>query len=100
MTVPWPPRLKGLPGGVELLLFAQPRASRTRAVGTHGDVLKLQVAAPPVDGGANAEIVAFLARALGVRKDQVELAAGATGRPQAGARAGHAAGAGRPGAPG
>ena len=80
MTPPLPPWLKEMPGGVELQLHVQPRASRTRAVGVHGDALKLQVAAPPVDGEANAEITAFLARALQTRKDQVEWVTGETGR--------------------
>ena len=80
MTPPLPPWLGEAPGGVKLQLHVQPRASRTLAMGAHGDALRLQVAAPPVDGEANAEIASFLARALGVRKDQVELASGATGR--------------------
>jgi uncharacterized protein (TIGR00251 family) len=80
MTSPLPSWLRNGPGGVELQLHVQPRASRTRAVGAHGDALKLQVAAPPVDGEANAEITTFLARTLGARKDQVELLAGETGR--------------------
>jgi uncharacterized protein (TIGR00251 family) len=67
-------------GGVELDLVVQPRASRTRAVGEHDGRLKLQLAAPPVDGEANAELVAFLARALGVRKADVVLVRGESGR--------------------
>jgi len=65
MSGPLPPWLKEVPGGVELQLHVQPRASGTRAVGTHGDGLKLQVAAP---------------RALRVWRDQVNLGASATGR--------------------
>lgn len=80
MTPPLPPWLKETPGGVELQLHVQPRASRTRSLGLHGDALKLQVAAPPVDGEANAEITAFLAHTLQTRKDRVEMVAGETGR--------------------
>jgi hypothetical protein len=43
-------------------------------------VLKLRIAAPPVDGAANAAIVQFLAKALGVTKACVRLDKGATGR--------------------
>jgi uncharacterized protein (TIGR00251 family) len=69
-----------VPGGAELDLVVQPRASRTRAVGEHDGRLKLQLAAPPVDGEANAELVEFLADRLGVRKAEVVLVRGETGR--------------------
>lgn len=67
-------------GAVVLELVVQPRASRTRAVGEHGGRLKLQLAAPPVDGEANLALVAFLADALGVRKADVAIVRGETGR--------------------
>ena len=67
-------------GGAVLELLVQPRASRTRAVGEHDGRLKLQLAAPPVDGEANAALVEFLARALHVRKADVVLLRGETGR--------------------
>jgi uncharacterized protein (TIGR00251 family) len=68
------------PGGVTLELLIQPRASRTRVVGEHDGRLKVQLAAPPVDGEANAALVEFLAGALGVRKAEVAIARGETGR--------------------
>lgn len=71
---------RDVPGGVELELLIQPRASRTRAVGEHDGRLKIQLAAPPVDGEANAALVDFLARALGVRKADVMLLRGDAGR--------------------
>ena len=77
MTAAW---AKDGPGGAVLEILVQPRASRTRAVGEHGGRLKIQLAAPPVDGEANAALVAFLADALGVRKADVALLAGETGR--------------------
>lgn len=67
-------------GGAELDLLVVPRSSRTRVAGEHGGRLKIQVAAPPVDGEANAALVAFLAEALGVRRSDVEVAAGEGGR--------------------
>jgi len=67
-------------GGVTLELLVQPRASRTRVVGEHDGRLKLQLAAPPVDGEANAALVEFLADALGVRKAEVTVARGEAGR--------------------
>jgi uncharacterized protein (TIGR00251 family) len=67
-------------GGAVLELLVQPRASRSRVVGEHDGRLKIQLAAPPVDGEANAALVAFLAEALGVKRADVALLAGETGR--------------------
>ncbi len=67
-------------GGAVLEVLVQPRASRTRAVGEHDGRLKVQLAAPPVDGEANAALLAFLADALGVKRADVALLAGETGR--------------------
>jgi len=67
-------------GAVVLELLVQPRASRTRVVGEHDGRLKVQLAAPPVDGEANQALIEFLAGALGVRKADVTLARGQTGR--------------------
>jgi len=69
-----------IPGGVELALLVQPRAGRTEVVGPHGEVLKIRLAAPPVDGEANEELVRFLAKALGVAKQAVTIESGETGR--------------------
>lgn len=67
-------------GGVVLEILVQPRASRTRPVGEHDGRLKVQLAAPPVDGEANAALIAFLAGALGVRRADVAILRGETGR--------------------
>ena len=76
-----PPWLRALPdGAVELAVLVQPRASRTRVVGEHDGLLKLQLAAPPVDGEANAALVDFVAKRLGVPRRDVALAAGDASR--------------------
>ncbi|WP_224248692.1 DUF167 domain-containing protein [Hyalangium gracile] len=75
-----PPWLKAVPDGVELAVLVQPRASRTRVVGEHDGLLKVQLAAPPVDGEANAALVEFLGKLLGVPRRQVELLAGDASR--------------------
>ncbi len=77
MAAPW---LKSVPDGVELTLLIQPRASRTRVVGEHDGMLKIQLAAPPVDGEANAALLEFLAKQLGVPRRQVTLVSGDTSR--------------------
>ncbi|NTX14324.1 DUF167 domain-containing protein [Myxococcus sp. CA056] len=77
MAAPW---LKSVPDGVELALLIQPRASRTRVVGEHDGLLKIQLAAPPVDGEANAALLEFLGKQLGVPRRQVTLVAGDASR--------------------
>jgi uncharacterized protein (TIGR00251 family) len=66
--------------GVELLVLVQPRASRSKVVGEHDGRLKIALAAPPVDGEANAALIEFIADALDVRKADVRLADGETSR--------------------
>jgi hypothetical protein len=58
----------------------QPRASRTEVAGRHGDALKIRVAAPPVDGEANAELIRLLARVLQVPKTAVSITGGSGAR--------------------
>jgi len=58
----------------------QPRASRTEVRGHHATAIKIRIAAPPVDGAANTELVRFLAKTLGVPKSAVTIVAGQGGR--------------------
>jgi uncharacterized protein (TIGR00251 family) len=67
-------------GSLTLRLHIQPGARKTEIVGLHGEALKIRLAAPPVDGQANAALIAFLAGELGVPKAQVELVGGASSR--------------------
>jgi uncharacterized protein (TIGR00251 family) len=65
---------------VRFAVYAQPRASRSEIAGEHGDALRIRLAAPPVDGAANTELVSFLANKLGVSKSAVRLVQGERGR--------------------
>ncbi len=64
----------------KLILHVVPRARRTEVVGMHGDAVKIRLAAPPVNGAANAELVRFLAERLGVPRAAVTIATGHAGR--------------------
>ena len=57
-----------------------PRARATAVAGTHGESVKIRVAAPPIDGAANAELLRFLAERLSVAKSRVTVVSGAGGR--------------------
>lgn len=66
--------------GVTLRLHIQPGAKKTEVVGLHGEALKIRLAAPPVDGKANACLLAFLADRLDVAKSAVSLLSGDSSR--------------------
>ena len=69
--------LRAVEGGVEISVRARPRASRTEVAGAYGRrAVRIRLAAPPVDGAANDELVGFLADLLGVRSRHVELVRG------------------------
>ncbi len=66
--------------GVVLTVHVLPKASKTACVGIYGDALKIRVAAPPIDGAANEELVRFLASELSVAPSAVRIESGAAGR--------------------
>lgn len=66
--------------GVALFVHVTPRARRARLGGVRGDALRVAVTAPPADGQANGACARALAKALGVRRDQVHLDPGSRGR--------------------
>jgi hypothetical protein len=68
-------------GTLTLQLQVQPGASRSEWAGRYGEnALRLRVAAPPVDGKANAACRRFLAESLGVPASQVSIVRGESGR--------------------
>src|SRR5439155_18767178 len=68
------------PDGATLAVRAQPNAKKNAVVGEHGGALKVVVTAPPEDGRANEAITGVLRDWLGLKRSQVELAAGPTNR--------------------
>jgi uncharacterized protein (TIGR00251 family) len=74
--------------GADLLLYChlQPQAVRDEFVGVvssagpHGERLKIRIKAPPLDGRANARLIAFLAQQFGVTQRAVQIESGASGR--------------------
>lgn len=72
--------LREFDSGVRLTVHAQPKASRTKIVGVHGDALKIAVQAPPVEGAANEALQDFLARVFQISKSSISLSSGASGR--------------------
>jgi uncharacterized protein (TIGR00251 family) len=63
-----------------LRVRAQPGARKNAVLGEHAGALKLAVTAPPQAGRANEALVELLCAVLHVKRSQVELCRGATGR--------------------
>jgi uncharacterized protein (TIGR00251 family) len=68
------------PEGASLRVWVVPGAHATEVAGLHGGALRVRLAAPPVQGRANAALLEFLAGRLGLRPRDLRLAAGQRGR--------------------
>ncbi|MDH5741603.1 MAG: DUF167 domain-containing protein, partial [Nitrospira sp.] len=66
--------------GAILAVHVQPNAARTECVGVHGDALKIRLAARPVDGAANDELIRFIAERCAVPHAYVQIQTGAEAR--------------------
>ena len=75
---PW--RHVGADGSITLAIHVQASAKRSEVAGVHGGALKIRLAAPAVDGKANAALIALLADAFGVPERAVTLVRGAGSR--------------------
>jgi uncharacterized protein (TIGR00251 family) len=53
-----------------------PRSSRSEIVGEHNGALKIRLAAPPVEGAANEELIRLVATRLKVSRGAVQITSG------------------------
>ena len=79
MNQPRPPLLRDAEGGVLISLSVVPGAKRTTHV-YEASGLKIRLAAPPVDGKANEELVRYLAEQLEIPRSRVTVVKGQTER--------------------
>lgn len=70
-------------GRVRFEVHVAPRARREGVVGEHDGALKVALTAPPVEGAANAALIALLAEALGVSRSAVRIVRGQSSRRKA-----------------
>lgn len=66
--------------GALLAVHVQPGSSRTECVGIHGDAIKIRLAARPIDGAANDELIRFIADRCAVPRAHVQICAGSEAR--------------------
>jgi len=65
---------------VEIAVRVIPRAKKTACAGLRDDALVIRIAAPPVEGAANAALVEFLSSTLDVPRRAVRILSGDRGR--------------------
>ena len=75
-----PLRVHRTDGGVRIGVRVQPRASDSAVVGIHGDVLKVRLTAPPVEGAANDALTKLLASTFGIPQHAVTIVSGRSSR--------------------
>jgi uncharacterized protein (TIGR00251 family) len=66
--------------GARLSVRVKPRAAKSRVLGVKSGVLEVAVAAPPVDGAANDELLRTLAAHFDVPRSTLQIASGQTSR--------------------
>jgi len=67
-------------GSVTFKVCVVPRSSKSEIVGEHYRSLKIKLAAPPVDGAANAELIKVLAKHFGISKADIQIVGGAASK--------------------
>lgn len=66
--------------GARLSVVVVPKASKSALAGIHGEAVKIRLAAPPVEGAANEELINFLSRALEAPKSSLSIVSGQSSR--------------------
>jgi uncharacterized protein (TIGR00251 family) len=66
--------------GLTFAVHVVPRASSSRIVGEHDGALRVRIAAAPVEGAANKELVRVLAKLFQLPQNAVEIISGANSK--------------------
>ena len=74
------PYVQDHPNGSTLAVRVQPGAKKDAITGAHAEALKISLASPPIDGRANAALIAFLGKALNLPRARITLLTGASNR--------------------
>lgn len=67
-------------GEVVFKVQVVPRSSRSEVVGDYNGALRIKLAAPPVNGAANEELIRVLAKTFNVSRSAVTILSGHTGK--------------------
>jgi len=66
--------------GVILPCMIQPRSSQNKIIGLYGELLKIKLTAPPVDGKANAALIKYLSKVVDMPRGTMMITGGLTSR--------------------
>ena len=72
--------IESFKNSIAFKVYVQPRASRTKIAGLHGDAIKICITAPPVENKANSAVVHLFADLFHVSKSAVSIKSGMQGR--------------------
>jgi uncharacterized protein len=73
-------KLAAKDGGVTFAVRVQPRASKSGVAGELDGVLKVRLAAPPVEGEANEELIRLLAKIFAAPRRRIAILSGQTSK--------------------
>jgi len=65
---------------MRLTIKVTPNASKTEIAGRDGGVMRIRLAAPPVDGKANEKLIEFLADEYDIPKSSIRVVSGMTSK--------------------
>ena len=65
---------------MQIKIKVTPRARENKIIGWNGDILRVHVTAPPVEGKANKALIDFLAEEWGVAHSNIKIIRGETSR--------------------
>ena len=63
-----------------LTIQVQPKAKRNEVLGFEDGILRLKIAALPIEGKANKELISFLSKTLGTNKSSITIDRGHTSK--------------------
>src|SRR5262245_37755893 len=66
--------------GISFAVRVQPRASKSGVVGQLDGALKIRLAAPPVEGAANEELIRLLAKLFDAPRQRIAIISGQTSK--------------------
>ena len=66
--------------GLTFAVRVVPRASRSEIAGEYNGALRVRIAAPPVEGAANRELIKVLAKSFKLPQNAVEIVSGANAK--------------------
>jgi len=66
--------------GIAIEVRVEPRSSRKCIAGILGDIVKVKLTAPPVDGAANEQLIEVISEATGIKKSSISIIRGSSSK--------------------